>query len=195
MTAADTAGATSPYQFRRLTRDDFPLLAHWLAQPHVVRWWHHESTPDAVERDFGPTVDGAEPSEDLLVLLEAEPIGLLQRSRYADYPEYLEELAAVTDVPPGAVTIDYLIGDLDRTHRGVGTELIRAAVADTWVAHPHAPAIIVPVVAANRPSWRALERAGFSRVAEGDLEPDNPIDEPLHYVYRVDVVPSVIASR
>jgi RimJ/RimL family protein N-acetyltransferase len=42
---------------------------------------------------------------------------------------------------------------------------------------------IVPVAAGNVGSWRALERAGFVRVAEGDLEPDNPVGPPLHYVY------------
>jgi aminoglycoside 6'-N-acetyltransferase len=29
-----------------------------------------------------------------------------------------------------------------------------------------------------------LERAGFERVAEGELEPDNPIDSRDHYIYR-----------
>jgi hypothetical protein len=27
------------------------LIADWLAQPHVARWWHHEFTTEAVERD------------------------------------------------------------------------------------------------------------------------------------------------
>ena len=35
-------------------------------------------------------------------------------------------------------------------------------------------------------SWRALEKAGLSRIAQGAMTPDNPVDEPLHYVYRVD---------
>ena len=48
--------------FRRLTRDDFGLLARWLAEPHVHRWWFHD--PAAVERDFGPVADGTEPAED-----------------------------------------------------------------------------------------------------------------------------------
>jgi aminoglycoside 6'-N-acetyltransferase len=36
--------------------------------------------------------------------------------------------------------------------------------------------IVVPIVAGNRASWRALEKAGFVRIAEGDLAPDNPVD-------------------
>lgn len=115
-----------------------------------------------------------------------QPVGLVQRSRYADYPEYLEELGAFLSVPGEAVTIDYFIGEADDVNRGIGTEVIAAIVADTWGAYPAAPAIVVPVATANRPSWRALERAGFIRVAEGELEPDNPIDDRLHVVYRID---------
>jgi aminoglycoside 6'-N-acetyltransferase len=35
-------------------------------------------------------------------------------------------------------------------------------------------------------SWRALEKAGLKRVAEGPMSPDNPIDDALRYIYRVD---------
>ena len=111
--------------FRRVTRDDFPLIGRWLAEPHVARWWNHEFTPEAVERDFGPSVDGAEPSEDHLVLLDGYPIGLVQYSRYEDYPEYLAELAPHLDVPAHAVSIDYLIGDPRQIGRGLGSRLSR----------------------------------------------------------------------
>ena len=180
----------STYAFRRVTRDDFPLLAHWLTQPHVHRWWFHESSPEAVERDFGPGVDGREPGEDLIALRDGDPLGLVQRARWGDYPEDLEEIAPVLAVPPDAVELDYLIGELGDTGRGLGPAVIRAAVADTWTVYPAAPCIVVPVVAANRPSWRALEHAGFHRVAEGDLEPENPVDDPWHVVYRLDRPPT-----
>jgi len=48
------------FSFRRLTRADFPLLAGWLAEPHVARWWNHDVDPEALERDFGASADGAE---------------------------------------------------------------------------------------------------------------------------------------
>lgn len=170
----------------RLGEADLPLLRAWLERPHVARWWHHETSPEAVLRDFGPAIRGEEPSEDFVALLDGEPVGLVQRCRFADYPEYRDELAAVTDLPPGAITVDYLIGDPERTGLGLGTRLIAAMIERTWADDPAATCVVVPVVAANRASWRALERAGLHRVAEGDLEPDNPADEPLHYVYRVD---------
>ncbi|MGW2712055.1 GNAT family N-acetyltransferase [Streptomyces sp. NPDC001356] len=172
--------------WRRVREQDFPLLGMWLEQPHVKRWWNHGTTAEEVARDFGPAARGQEPSEDLLALLEGRPVGLVQRSRLLDYPEYLAELAALVPVPDGAMTIDYLVGDPRRTGRGVGTAMIRAVIARTWQEHPAAPCVLVPVVAANRASWRALERAGFRRVAVGDLEPDNPVDDRAHYLYRVD---------
>ncbi len=172
--------------WRRLGEPDFPLLGRWLERPHVARWWNHQTSPEALDRDFGPAARGEEPAEDLLALLDGQPFGLVQRCRLADYPEYLTELAAVTDVPAEARTIDYLIGEPDLVGQGIGTRMIEAFVRRTWDDHPAATSIIVPVVAANRASWRALEKAGLRRVAEVDLEPDNPVDEPLHYVYRID---------
>lgn len=171
---------------RRLAAADFPLLGCWLAQEHVARWWNHDTSPEAVERDFGPAVRGEEPSEIFLAVVDGHPVGLVQRYRIADYPEYLTELAPVVEVPAGTWSIDYLIGERDRVGRGLGPMMIRAVLAGTWREHPDATAVLVPVVAANRASWRALEKAGLTRVASGDLEPDNPIDEPLHHVYRID---------
>jgi len=172
--------------FRRLGRADFPLLGRWLAESHVARWWNHEFTAAAVERDFGDTVDGVEPNEDHLVLLDGRPIGLIQCCRYADYPEDIEELAPLLAVPDHAVSIDYLIGDPSLIGRGVGTAMIVRFVEEIWRTKPEASCIIVPVSAANPASWKALLSAGFRLVARGELEPDNPIDDPLHEILRLD---------
>ncbi|ALL78775.1 acetyltransferase [Pseudonocardia sp. EC080610-09] len=162
------------------------MLRGWLAEPHVHRWWFHDTSPEAVERDFGPAMRGEEPSEDLVVVVGGAPVGLLQRCLWHDYPEYVEEIAPILEIPPGAATIDYLIGEPGLVGRGLGPRILVAAVAGVWERYPEARAIIVPVVATNRASWRALEKAGFRRVAEGDLAPDNPIDPPRSLVLRVD---------
>ena len=172
--------------WRPLIAGDLPMLAEWLREPQVARWWNHEATLEAVERDFGASTRGEEPGEDLLVLLDGRPIGLLQRSAIGDYPEDLTKFSAVTEVPAGAVELDYLIADPALRGRGLGSRMIAAAVEDTWSSYSDAPAVLAAVVAANVASWRALEKAGLKRVAEGPMSPDNPIDDALHYIYRVD---------
>jgi aminoglycoside 6'-N-acetyltransferase len=172
--------------WRRLGPDDLTLLGAWLAEPGVARWWNHDASPAGVERDFGPSVRGEEAGEDLVVLLDGRPVGLVQRSVIAAYAEDLGDFGALVEVPDGAVELDYLLGEPELRGRGLGSRVITAVVADTWTADPAAPAILVAVVAANTASWRALEKAGLRRVAEGPMEPDNPIDDPLHYVYRID---------
>lgn len=171
---------------RRMTTDDFGLLAEWLSHPHVHRWWFHEFTPEAVDRDFGPSARGEEPNEDWLALVDGRPVGLVQRSFWHDYPEYVGEVAHVLTVPQDAMTIDYLIGDLADTGRGLGPAIIGAMLDDIWATVPRAACVIVPVALGNRASWRALEKAGMTRVAEGDIEPDNPADPPDHVIYRLD---------
>ena len=180
-----TIDDVSAFTFRRLTRLDFPLLGRWLAQPHVARWWNHDSSPTAMEADFGAVIDRLDPADVLIVSLGARPIGLLQRYTFADNPSYIAELAGLIDAPGAALSIDYLIGEPELLGRGLGSAMIRAAVDAIWRDHPDAPSIIVPVSTANVASWRALERAGFTLAATGWLTPDNPIDDGDHRVYRI----------
>ncbi|MGI5241731.1 GNAT family N-acetyltransferase [Dactylosporangium sp. CA-139066] len=173
-------------RWRHVTEDDFALLGKWLAEPHVARWWNHETSPEAVARDFGPSMRREEPNEDLIASLDGVPLGLLQRSCFEDYPEYLDEVEPLTEVPPRAMSIDYLIGDASRIGRGLGPAMIRSALEEIWSGFADAPCVIVPVHADNVRSWRALEKAGLVRVASGEIEPDNPIDDRRHHVYRID---------
>ena len=169
---------------RPLRRADFPLLGRWLAEPLVARWWHHDSSPAAVERDFGPSVDGADATALYVAEVAGEPFGLVQVYPLHAYPEYVAELAPVCEVPSAALSIDYLIGEPAARGRGLGTAMIAAAVARGFADHPAASDVLVPVALGNTASWRALRRAGATWYAEGHLEPDNPIDPPDHVVHR-----------
>ena len=171
---------------RRLERRDFPLLARWLGEPHVARWWNHETSPEAVERDFGAVVDGLDPTEIFIACRHGREFGLVQRHAFADNPEYEDELATLVLVPAGALSLDYFVGAPDLLRRGLGTAMVDETVRSAWIACPAAPAFVVAVSAANVASWRMLERAGFRRIAEGPLQPDNPIDDSAHVVYRID---------
>ncbi|MBS4103103.1 GNAT family N-acetyltransferase [Tsukamurella paurometabola] len=185
--------------FRRVTRADFPLLASWLAEPHNRRWWHHETSPEAIERDFGPSVDGAEPSQDWLGLEAGNgaggpaprddartPFGLIQRQRWIDYADEPETaaVASLVDLGPADYGIDYLIGSPAATGRGLGTAMI-AAMCEVIFTELGGERVVVSVAAGNRRSWRALERAGFTLVGHADIPPDNPVDPPDHVVYAL----------
>jgi aminoglycoside 6'-N-acetyltransferase len=174
------------FRFERLTRADFGRLAAWLAEPHVARWWHHEFTPEAVERDFGPTVDGVETSLDHVALLDGRPIGFVQFCLFEDYPEYVDEMASVYPVESGAASIDYFIGEPHLVGHGVGRRMISAFVEHAWGLDDRATHLVVPVNTDNVASWKALEHAGFRLVASGDLAPDNPADDPAHVIFRLD---------
>jgi aminoglycoside 6'-N-acetyltransferase len=174
------------WAFSPLARTDFPLLARWLHEPHVARWWADDASPAGLEADYGGCMDGTEPAEVFIALRDEAPAGLAQRLAWADYPEYLAEVRPLLAMPPAAWSIDYLIGSPRDIGRGLGTAMLRAFTAQLWADQPGATAIVVPVHEENIASWRALEKCGYLRVASGMLRPDNPRDSWRHVVYRRD---------
>lgn len=172
-------------EFRDLRREDFPLVVRWLEAPHVAaaEWGAMEASLAEVESEYGAGVDGRSPAAAFLVYEGERPIGLIQCCRLGDEPQHMEELSMI-DPPPAAVGIDYLIGEADRVGRGAGTEMIRQFTARIWESRPDAPSVVVRVLADNPASWRALEKAGFSRIWSGEAPSDYGTDEPA-YIYEL----------
>jgi aminoglycoside 6'-N-acetyltransferase len=94
-------------------------------------------------------------------------------------------LAGITDLD-AAAGIDYLIGDPTVVGRGRGRGLGSAAVeafADQVFDALPVERIVVTVQQANPASWRVLEKAGFRRVWDGELDSPDPSDQGPEYVY------------
>ncbi len=145
-------------------------------------WWREEHDLAAVEASYGPAVDGVEPIEVFVIEGDGQPIGMIQRYRLSDHPQW-ERALAVAATPADAACIDYLIGVETLTGKGLGGEIIGRLVEDTWELYPDLSAIVVPVQQANQRSWRALEKSGFRRTWSGMLDSDDPSDEGPSYVY------------
>jgi aminoglycoside 6'-N-acetyltransferase len=162
---------------RPLLRSDFPLMGEWLREPLVAEWWSDDPAPEALEREYGRAIDGADPTVLRIGEVHGVPVGFVQWFRFADEPAYAEELAPFVAVPDDAWSLDYLIGAPEHRGRGLGTALVLGALA----AIGDAP-VVVPVHAGNLASAALLRRAGLHEVAAASLEPDNPAHSRDHLV-------------
>ncbi len=178
-------GPSVSLTLRQLHRSDLPRLSRWLEAPHVKRWWRESGDADAVEAAYGPAIDGADPTELLIADLDGQPIGMLQRYRLADNPDYQRALEPA-GAPRPAAGLDYLIGDPDLTGRGLGPSMITEGSAGAWTAYPEIVAIVVTVQIENRRSWRALEKAGYRRTWSGLVDSGDPSDDGPGHVYVLD---------
>jgi aminoglycoside 6'-N-acetyltransferase len=177
---------TAGIGFRALTRQDLARLSGWLAQPHVSRWWREPSDLAAVRERYLPCVEGRDPTELFIIEVGGSPAGFIQRYLISDDPDWAAALAA-TGVAgrEASAGIDYLIGDPAMTGRGLGTAAIRAFTGLTFARYPRVDSVIVDVSQANVASWRALEKAGFTRIWAGELASADPSDDGPAYLYRI----------
>ena len=166
-------------KFRPLRREDFPTVARWLAAPHVARWWSESPELDYIERKYGPRVDGTSPTEMFVIERDGDAVGLIQRYRLRDYPEW-ERAVGVHS----AAGIDYLIGRVASTGVGVGSAAIARFAEETLATYRDVDAVCAVPQQANVASWRALEKAGFRRDrAVEKIESDDPADDGPAFIY------------
>ena len=148
--------------FRLLRRDDLPLIHEWHQRPHVLRWWTERATMQEVEEHYLPTIEGTEPTDHYLALLDGEPLGMIQAYLMTDYPEYAEAAGE----GEGTAGVDLFIGDQELTGRGLGTEMIRRFVEEIVFARPRTLACTADPDVRNSASIRAFEKAGVARAGE-----------------------------
>jgi aminoglycoside 6'-N-acetyltransferase len=168
-----------------MERDDLPLLSRWLGEPHVARWWCEPADLESVTARYGPAIDGPDPTELFIAALDGQDVGMFQLYLLADNRSYLDALAPAGATADGA-SIDYLLGEPGLTGRGLGPALIRMVSSHAWRRHPGATQIVVAVQQDNRPSWRALEKAGYRRAWSGLVDSGDPADEGPSHVYLLE---------
>lgn len=170
MVHADLRSPVHAISFRPLQDDDLPLLHRWLNHPAVVRWWEgvDVSWPGVVRRYGSGGIPGV---EHWLASNDDDVLGWAQCYCAADVAE--EEAYywhSHLDLHKTA-GIDYLVGAPTLRNRGIGSAMIHAFVRDVVFArHPQWAFAAAAPFEANKASWRALEKAGFDRLAVLDDE-------------------------
>jgi aminoglycoside 6'-N-acetyltransferase len=146
--------------FRPLTLDDLPQVEEWLRREHVARWWREPVEQELAE--FCAGIEGRDPTDHYLIVVDGRPIGMIQTYLVSDYPDW----DAIVQVGEGVAGVDLLIGEEEQIGRGLGPQILAQFVREVVTA----PGVVATVEEANRRSWRAFERAGFRHVR--DVEED-----------------------
>jgi len=141
------------YDFRPVTEKDLPMIAGWLAEPHVAQWWNDPETEIAEIRDHIDSIS----VEPLIVELDGKPIAYLQ-----SYDPHLEKDHPYADQPFGTLGLDLSIGPQELIGIGHGSAIVRQFVEDLF--EEGVPRVIIDPDPANLRAIRAYEKAGFRAI-------------------------------
>jgi aminoglycoside 6'-N-acetyltransferase len=140
------------YEFRALLRSDLPLIARWLAAPHVAQWW---GDPDEQLRLVGGDLE-APAMVQFIVAADERPFAYLQCYDPAAWPDN-----GFGALPPGTRGIDQFIGEADMIGRGHGCALIRVFIERLLASGTRL--VVTDPDPANGRAIRAYEKAGFRK--------------------------------
>jgi len=144
--------------FRSVEEQDFSILAAWLAEPHVRRFY--QKTPVTLEEvasEYGPCVRGEEPSICHLASSAGNPFAYLQCYRNADYREWADLIGV-----DGGISVDLFIGDSTYLRKGFGRPALRGYLQR--VAFPYYNRETLAYIAheqGNRAALRCSRAVGF----------------------------------
>ena len=146
------------YRFRPVSEDDLPLLAAWLAEPHVAEWWH--DGPEASLAEIREAMDSIS-TEPLIVELDGKAIAYLQ-----SYDPHLEDEHPYQDQPFGTLGLDLSIGDPRLVGIGHGSALLSQFIEELFAEG--VPRVIIDPNPTNARAIRAYAKAGFRALGERD---------------------------
>jgi aminoglycoside 6'-N-acetyltransferase len=147
-------------EFQPLRKDDLPLVRDWLGREHVRKWWR-DSLDESIA-EYEKAIEGLDPSEHYLIVLDGRPVGMIETYLVSDHPEWEE----IVQVGEGVAGVDLLIGEEELTGRGLGPRVLEAFARAVVFAGEDTHAVVAAVDVENSRSWRAFEKAGFRFVRD-----------------------------
>lgn len=152
------------YTFPRLTREDYPLMRGWLAQPHVRAWW---GDPDEEIALIDEDIETG-PTDMRLVALDGHPFAYVQ-----DYPAHHWPLPQYAPFPAGTRAVDTFLGDPAFLGQGHAPRYLRQRCGEL-LAHG-ATAVVIDPSPDNERAVRAYRRAGFAPRGIAPCEDGDPV--------------------
>jgi aminoglycoside 6'-N-acetyltransferase len=143
--------------FQPLTREDFPMMTDWLAQPHVREFYQKSPVTLAdVANEYGATMRGDEPGLSHIAFHEGRPFAYLQCYRNADYPDWGKLIGTVE-----GISIDLFIGEPAFMGKGYGHAMLRAYLQTAFAYFADESHAFVAHELANERAQRCSRAVGF----------------------------------
>ena len=130
-------------------------------------------------RRYLPAIQGREPTDLYLILVDDRPAGFIQTYLVSDHPDY----QALVDVEEGVAGVDLFVADPEQTGKGLGSTVIAQFVRDVVFVASQIHACVADPDAENHASIRAFEKAGFTRVRDF-VDPSD--DNRVHTLIRIE---------
>ena len=133
-------------------------------------------TFEETEAHYLPTIEGTDPTQHYLALLDGEPLGMIQTYLVSDYPDY----AALIEEGEGTAGLDLFIGDEAQTGSGLGTEMIAGSSTRSSSPGPRRPPAQPIRTCGTPPRSGPSRRRAFGPCASSSI----PEDNELHTLVR-----------
>ncbi|WP_409299266.1 GNAT family N-acetyltransferase [Peribacillus sp. SCS-26] len=143
---------------RQLERKDGELLATWLSDPAVLRFYEGRDNPFDLEKVCAVFFENKEQQEMCIVELDGAAIGYLQ---YYELDEETKELYGLSG--SDIYGMDQFIGEPSYWGRGIGTKLI-ASMISYLREEEGAKSIVMDPRTENLRAIRCYEKCGFKKI-------------------------------
>jgi RimJ/RimL family protein N-acetyltransferase len=146
--------------FVPLDESHVSLMHSWLSAGETLRWYGRQlATEESIRQKYLITKPQTG-TRCFIFQHDQEPIGYLQYYRISDYPTYCSLVGA----GPHDYGLDLFIGRDDQIGRGVGTQIVTAALNELIFARDDAERCLVGPSPENKRAIRCYEKCCFRHV-------------------------------
>jgi aminoglycoside 6'-N-acetyltransferase len=129
-----------------------------MSDPDVAAWYEAEELSlTGMEREFGDIIDGADPVQGYLIVIDKEPAGYIQAYRLSELPNYFSQLGLDRD----RVSTDLFLGHAAYRNHGWGVPVLRAFLHSIVFGHFGADRASILPNPENARAIKVYERVGF----------------------------------
>jgi len=163
--------------FNPIEESHIPLMHEWLAGGEAMRWYARgPQTMDEIRQTY-LTDKPLGGTHCLIIQYGDRPIGYLQYYRACDYPDW----CSVVMAQPGDYGLDLFIGRDELIGKGIGTEVVRAALERLVFTRGDAKRCLLGPSPENARAIRCYEKCGFCH-----LRTVTPPDGNREYVMAIE---------